>query len=79
MTVTIEEVSGLLNLPIHGTAVIFPFVSNKAEFCHFTRLKESVIQGFDQNIDVKFLFARFALRDGFKRHLGDFSFTSEAM
>ena len=79
MTVTIEEVSGLLNLPIHGTAVIFPFVSNKAEFCHFTGLKESVIQGFDQSIDVKFLFDRFALRDGFERHLGDFSFTSEAM
>ena len=77
MTVTIEEVSGLLNLPIHGTAVIFSFMSSKVEFCHFTGLKQSI--GFDQSIDVKFLFDQFALRDGFERHLGDFSVTFEAI
>ena len=79
MTVTFEEVVGLLNLSVRGTVVIFPFTSGKAKFCHFTRLKESIIQGFDQSIDVKFLFDRFALRDGFERHFGDFSFTSKTM
>ena len=66
MTVTIKEVAGLLNLSVHGTIVIFPLASEKAKFCHFTGLKESVVQGSDQNIDVKFLFDRFALRDGFE-------------
>ena len=77
MTVTIEEVSGLLNLSTHGTAVIFPFVSNKTEFYRFTGLKESMVQGSDQSIDIKFLFDRFAPKDGFERHMGDFSFTSK--
>ena len=66
MTITIEEVVRFLNLPIQGAAVIFPLVSNKAEFCRFTGLKESVIQGSDQNIEAKFLFDRFALRDGLR-------------
>ena len=74
ITITIEEVAGLLNLSIQGTVVIFPFVSNKTEFCHFTGFKESAIQGLDQSIEVKFLFDRFALKDGFERHLGDFSY-----
>ncbi|XP_071927847.1 protein MAIN-LIKE 1-like [Coffea arabica] len=77
MTITIEEVAGFLNLPIQGTAVVLPLVSNKVEFCRFTGLKESVLQGADQNIEAKFLFDRFALRDGFERHRGDFSFTSK--
>ena len=79
MTATIEEVFGLLNLPTHGTAVIFPFASNKIEFCRFTSLKESIVQGSDQSVDIKFLFDRFAPRDGFERHMGDFSFTSKEM
>ena len=79
MTITIKEVSRLLNLPTHGTAKTFSFVSSMAELCHFTGLRESIIQRFDQSIDMKFLFDRFALRDGFERHLGDFSFTSKAM
>ena len=77
MTITIEEVVGFLNLPIQGTAVIFPLVSNKAEFCRFTGLKESAIRGSDQNIEATFLFDRFALKDGFERHLEDFLFTSK--
>ena len=47
MTVTIEEVAGLLNLSVHGTIVIFPLASEKVEFCHCTGLKESVVQGSD--------------------------------
>ena len=77
MTITIEEIAGFLNLPVQGTAVIFPLASDKVEFCRFTGIKESVIQGLDQNIEAKFLFDRFALRDGFERHRGDFSFTSK--
>nr|XP_027101279.1 uncharacterized protein LOC113720813 [Coffea arabica]XP_027101280.1 uncharacterized protein LOC113720813 [Coffea arabica] len=77
MTITIEEVAGFLNLPIQGTAVVLPLASNKVKFCRFTGLKESVLQGADQNIEAKFLFDRFALRDGFERHRGDFSFTSK--
>ncbi|CDP17712.1 unnamed protein product [Coffea canephora] len=79
MTITIEEIAGFLNLLIQGTAVIFPLVSNKVEFCHFTGLKELAVRGSDQRIEAKFLFDRFALRDGFERHLGDFSFTSKEM
>ena len=45
----------------------------------FHWVKESVIRGCDQSIDVKFLFDRFALRDGFERHLRDFLFTFKAM
>ena len=56
MTVTIEEVTGLLNLSVRDTVVIFSFASGKVEFCHFIGLKESVAQGSDQSIDVKFLF-----------------------
>ena len=56
ITVTIEEVAGLLNLLVLTTVVIFLFVSDKIEFCHFIGLKESVVQESDQSIDVKFLF-----------------------
>ena len=54
----------LLNLSVHGIAVIFSFASGKAEFCHFTGLKQSVVQESDQSIDIKFLFDRFALKMG---------------
>ena len=73
----IEEVVGFLNLSVHGTAVIFPFSSGKVEFCHFIGLKDFVVQGSDQSIDVIFLFDRFALKDRFDRHFKDFSFTSK--
>ena len=69
MTITIEEVAGFLNLSVRGTAVIFPFASDKVEFSYFTGLMASVVQGSNQNIDVQFLFDSFALRDGFERHL----------
>ncbi|XP_071925881.1 serine/threonine-protein phosphatase 7 long form homolog [Coffea arabica] len=77
LTPTIEEVAGLLNLSVKGTAVIFPIASGKVEFCHFTGLKESVVRGSDQSIDVKFLFDRFAMKDGFDKYSKDFSFTSK--
>ena len=43
MTVTIEDVAGLLNLFGHSTTVIFTLASGKAKFCHFTGLKESAL------------------------------------
>ena len=76
---TIEEITDLLNLSIHSTVVIFPFFSGKVQFCHFIGLKDSVIRGSDQSIDVKSLFDSFALRDGFKKYFENFSFTSKIM
>ena len=35
------------------------------------------MRGTDQSIDVKFLFDRFAMKDGFDKHSEDFSFASK--
>ena len=43
MTITLEEVAGLLGLPTRGTALVFPFASDKAEFCQIIGLKEFVL------------------------------------
>ena len=58
--------------------MIFSIVSGKTKFCHFTGLKECVVRGSYQSIDVKFLFDRFAMKDGFDKHSKDFSFASKA-
>ena len=79
MTITLEEVAGLLGLPTRGTALVFPFASDKAEFCQIIGLKESVLRGSDQGVAVNILFERFAPRDGFERHVTDFVFTSKAV
>ena len=78
MTLTIEEVASLLNLSVNGTRMKFSVTSNRTEFCHFIGLNESIMQGSDQTIDVKFLFDRFAMKDGFDKHSKDFSFASKA-
>ena len=77
MALTIEEVVGLLNLSTEGTTVIFPVASGKIEFYHFTGLKEPVVQESNQSIDIKFLFYRFAMKNGFNQHLKDFTFASK--
>ena len=79
INITIENVAGLFNLSVGGTVVLFPFASNKSEFYHFTRLKESVVQGSNQSVDVKFLFDQFTPKDGFERCFRDFLFMSKAM
>ena len=77
MTVTLEEIAGLFNLPLHGTALIFPYVSDKIEFCKIIGLREAVLRGSDQGVPVNTLFEHFALRNGFERYREDFSFTSK--
>ncbi|CDP18468.1 unnamed protein product [Coffea canephora] len=39
MTITLEEVAGLLSLPIHRTALVFPSAPDKAEFCQIIKIE----------------------------------------
>jgi hypothetical protein len=74
ITITVEEVAGLLNLLIRERLVRFPSTSSKAYFCTFTGLRKSAVPGPDDaaSIDVKFLYDRFAIRSGFSTFRQDF-------
>lgn len=79
ITITVEEVAGLLKYLIRERLVIFPSTPKKAYFCTFTGLRKSAVPGPDDaaSIDLKFLYDRFAIRSGFSTFRQDLVLPSE--
>ncbi|KAL3516341.1 hypothetical protein ACH5RR_023243 [Cinchona calisaya] len=79
ITVTLEEVSGLLDIPFHGLQLIYPTEEGLNAFCQYVGLKRSKMPGVGEarGISLSYLYDHFGDPGGFVKHKFDFNCKTE--
>ncbi|XP_071933794.1 uncharacterized protein [Coffea arabica] len=79
LTLTLEEIEGLLQMPGKGSPMVYPTNGTREQFCKFLGLgRASMNQHPDaKSCPLEFLYERFGRRDSYDQHRDDFFISKE--
>ena len=79
LTLTLEEIAGLLGIPLKDRGALIPSMGNRRTFCALLGLYDTAIPGGPEatSVTVMFLFSHFATKECYHNHLDHFSLPNE--